>query len=98
MSSELKSKLNLETAKIAWAELQLFFASGKAVSVDTSLDMIDVACAMHLDHAAQIQDWMAKGLIGQVSDDQAKSWHKADAEVWALVIRPWVLVQSCSID
>jgi len=35
--------LNLETSRIAWEELQRFFASGKAIFVSGTLDLIDVA-------------------------------------------------------
>ena len=93
MSIDLKAQLNLETAKIAWSELQLFFASGKAISVHHTLDIIDVACAIHIDDTEDMQNWMSHDLVGQVSDHQAKAWHDSDASVWAVVIRPWVLVQ-----
>jgi len=96
MSSDLKTQLNLETAQIAWSELELFFASGKAIFVDASLDMIDVASAIHLDKAKQVQSWMDLDLVGPVSDSQAQCWHSEGASVWAVVIRPWVLVQSHS--
>jgi hypothetical protein len=98
MSADLKAQLNLETAQIAWSELELFFASGKAIFVDASLDMIDVACAIHLDRAEQIKDWMNQELIGQVPDKQAQAWVSDNATVWAVVIRPWVLVQSANKD
>lgn len=93
MSTDLKAQLNLETAKIAWSELQLFFASGKAIGVHASIDMIDVACAIHMDDTEAMQGWMSQNLVGQLSDEQAKAWHDSDASVWAVVIRPWVLVQ-----
>ena len=42
----IEQRLNLQTAKIAWSELLRFFAAGKAVCVDRSLDLIDVAASM----------------------------------------------------
>ena len=38
-----KAKLNLETAQVAWTELQRFFAQGSVIRVDSSLDLIEVA-------------------------------------------------------
>ncbi len=89
----LPDKLNLETSKIAWAELMTFFASGMAVYVSHTLDLIKVACVLVEDDKTQMQQWMDDGLVANVSDEQAKAWHETDATVWAVVIKPWVLVQ-----
>jgi len=90
---DLASELILETAQIHWHELQRFFASGNAIAVDESLDLIYVATEITKDNAAQIKIWMDAGLVDAVKDSQAQEWHKQNAVVWALVIKPWVLVQ-----
>lgn len=36
----LYAKINLETAQIPWKELERFFAAGRIISVDDSVDMI----------------------------------------------------------
>ncbi len=41
----LKAKLNQETAKASWKELQPFFARGQTVYVAPELDLIEVALA-----------------------------------------------------
>ena len=87
------SELLLETAQIRWHELQRFFASGNAIAVDASLDLIQVATEITRDNAAQIKQWMEQGLVDAVKDEQAKTWYEQDAVVWALVVKPWVLVQ-----
>jgi hypothetical protein len=92
-SSQLKAELNLETARIAWRELQRFFANGSALTVDPALDLLDVATAMAQDRATDINEWLESGQLMPVSDEQALSWHERDLELWALVIKPWVLVQ-----
>lgn len=89
----LASELLLETAQIRWHELQRFFASGNAIAVDASLDLIKVATEITNDNAAQVKQWMADGLVDVVKDNQAAQWYEQDAWVWALVIKPWVLVQ-----
>jgi hypothetical protein len=91
---DLASELVLETAQIRWSELQRFFASGNAIAVDASLDLIEVATEITKDNAAQVKVWMDASLVDTVKDVQAAEWYEQDALVWALVIKPWVLVQS----
>jgi hypothetical protein len=93
LSNDLNQKLNLETAQIPWHELQRYFASGNAIFVDASLDLIQVATQISEDKASQIKIWMESGLLDVVKDSQAALWYEEDAIVWALVIKPWVLVQ-----
>jgi len=92
-SAPLYSKVNRETAKIAWKELQVHFASGNTVFVDGSLDLVEVAVAMSEDSKSILEEMMAQGKVGHVTDTQAEAWLKQDALLWAVVIRPWVLVQ-----
>ncbi len=49
-----RAKVNLETAQIAWKELQRYFASGVALAVAADLDLVEVAYQMSVDNAAQI--------------------------------------------
>jgi hypothetical protein len=90
----LSDKLNQETAKIHWHELQRFFASGHAIMVDAQLDLTDVAAQIAQDNAAQIKSWMAAGLVDSVTDTQAQQWYEHNTLLWAVVIKPWVLVQN----
>ena len=83
----------METSRIAWKELQKFFASGLAVKISTKLDMIEVALQMHEDNKSQFEQWLSANLVGKVTDEQASAWLTADTEVWAVVVSPWVLVQ-----
>lgn len=89
----LRAKVNLETSCIAWKELQRFFASGAAISVSTDLDLVEVAFQISEDNKQQVQQWLSAGKIGAVTDSQALTWYEADAEVWAVVVSPYVLVQ-----
>jgi hypothetical protein len=96
--TDLASELVLETAKIRWHELQRFFASGNAIAVDESLDIIQVAADITKDNAVQVKAWMDAGLVDTVKDTQAAEWYEQDALVWALVIKPWVLVQPIKVS
>ena len=40
---ELKAKLNLETSRIHWHDLQTYFARGQVVRVAPELDILEVA-------------------------------------------------------
>lgn len=90
--------INLETSRIAWKELQRYFASGSAIFVSGALDLVEVAVQISKDNRAQVAQWMDAGQIARVSDAQAQAWYEADAEVWAVVVRPYVLVQSSKIS
>ncbi len=90
-----KDKVNLETSKIAWQELQRFFASGLAVFVASELDLVEVAHQFSIDNKNQVAAWMQNQQVGLVPDAQAVAWLEADADVWAVVVKPWILVQGC---
>jgi hypothetical protein len=88
-----RARINCETAKIAWTELQRFFAGGRTVSVSPGLDLVDVAYQVCVDNKGRIESWLASGRVGPVSDAQAREWLEANALMWAVVVKPWVLVQ-----
>ena len=88
-----KAELNQETSLIAWHELQRFFATGQAIYVAPELGLIDVALQVSENNSSQIQDWTQALKIAKVNDDQARQWYESDASVWAVVVKPWVLVQ-----
>ena len=89
----VRGKLNSETARIAWKELQRYFAGGYTLLVSQQLDLIDVGYQFHQDNAAQIEQWLNSELISQVSNEQALQWYNDDATLWACVVSPWVLIQ-----
>ena len=88
-----REKVNLETSQIAWAELQRFFASGVAIYVAPELDLVDVAYQFSIDNKEQVEQWLQSGQVTRVSDQQALTWYQTDAMVWAVVVKPWILVQ-----
>ncbi|MDA8786509.1 DUF2288 domain-containing protein [Porticoccaceae bacterium] len=92
-SQTLIARLNGETAKIAWHELQKHYASGNVLAVATGADLIKVAIALHRDDRDQVQQWLDDDSVGQVQDQQAMDWYDNNKLLWALVIPPFVLVQ-----
>jgi hypothetical protein len=88
-----RTKVNLETAPIAWKELLRFFAGGLVIAVGSQLDLVEVALQMSQDNKIQIEQWLSEGKIAKVSDELAREWLDADALLWAVVVKPWILVQ-----
>jgi hypothetical protein len=93
MNSLEKEKIQLETAKIYWSELQRFFAKGEAIWISTQLDLIDVAYHFYIDDKKQVQEWLNNKTIAQVPDELALEWFNSNTQLWAVVIKPFVLVQ-----
>jgi len=93
MNDPIWLDLNQQTAKISWKELQRFFASGQAIYVAPSLDLVESAYVFAKDDSEQLQSWMEQEQVYAVRDEQARHWLETDALVWAVVVRPLILVQ-----
>jgi hypothetical protein len=89
----LKAKITGETARIHWHELQKFYAAGAVIEVVAGLDLVDVAYALAIDDKQQVAGWLQDGQLQRVEDSRASYWHQGNAELWAVVVSPWVLVQ-----
>lgn len=90
---ELRAKINMETARLPWSELQRHFAQGTVIYVSEELDLIDVGVRISHDDKDSIARWMAEGKVAKVSDVQAQTWAASGASLWASVISPFILVQ-----
>ena len=91
--TELRAKVNRETARLPWRELEKQFACGTVVFVSDELDLVDVAVRISHDDKLNIAQWMAEGKVAKVSDQQAQHWFESDASLWAAVVSPFILVQ-----
>jgi hypothetical protein len=88
-----RARLNGETAKIPWSELQRYFAGGKLLWVTAELDLVDSAWAIQQDDLQTVQAWTASGQLAPATDAQARLWFEREVLLWAVVVKPWVLVQ-----
>lgn len=88
-----RTKVNLETSLIPWKELLRFFASGTVIAVSIELDLVDVAVQISEDNKTQVEQWLLAGKVAPVSDELAKAWLETDVSLWAVVVKPWILVQ-----
>lgn len=92
---ELKrARIISETAKIPWLDLQRFFAAGKVMRVNPELDLVVVAFALQEDDIEQLKIWTEAMQVFPVTDDEARCWVASKASLWAVVVKPWVLVQT----
>jgi hypothetical protein len=90
---ELRAKLNLETGRLGWPELQRHFARGVVIVAARELDLVEVAATFAENDTLRTEQWIATGRIRRASDADARNWHASDATLWAVVARPWVIVQ-----
>ena len=88
-----KAKINLETAKIAWVELQRFFAAGMVIQVSKGQDLTGVALSISEDDAQTIGRLIDEGKISVVTDAKALEFFESNAIVWSVVVKPYVLIQ-----
>jgi hypothetical protein len=92
-SEILRAKLNLETAQLAWPELERHFARGVVVKVANGMDLVDAALQVAENNAATVQAWLAEGRIAKAELADAEDWHARQPMFWAVVVAPWVLIQ-----
>jgi len=90
----LRAKLNLETSQLPWKELLRYFAAGMVIAVSSDLDLIEVALRISNDDKDAVAQWMKEQRVLKVSDAQASAWMEADALLWTVVVKPWILVQA----
>lgn len=91
-----KIELNAETARLAWPELERSFARGVVIVIAESHDLVDIATSFALDEAEVVSAGMANGTIRKATDADAVHWAEIDADFWAVVVAPFVLVQVVS--
>ncbi|WP_239326139.1 DUF2288 domain-containing protein [Snodgrassella gandavensis] len=89
----LEQKINLETARICWHELQPHFARGSCIYVAPELDLVDIARMIAADDSATIALLIHKGKISKISDIMAQQYFDCNQPMWAVVVRPYVLIQ-----
>lgn len=94
VSDEAYAAILGATAQIEWKVLEPHFARGDLLAVDAALDLVQVAAAMMEDNSEAIKGWMDAGQLQVATDSRAADWAARNPDtLWAVVIRPWVLVQ-----
>lgn len=70
-----------------------WFAKGKLLWVTGKQDLVAVAEAIARDDKQHVTTLLHEGHLQHLSDELAHDYQKRDPELWATVVRPWVLVQ-----
>ncbi len=86
-------RLNAETARLTWPELERHFARGVVIKVATGLDLIEAATQIIQDDKTTVAKWMEAGQLGHPTLDDARDWVERQPDFWAVVVAPWVLIQ-----
>jgi hypothetical protein len=89
----LRAKLNGETGRISWRELERHYARAVLIRVGEELDLVEVALRIAKNDTTQIESWLSSGALRRAADADARDWHRRDPSLWAVVTVPWVLVQ-----
>lgn len=92
--ASLRTRLNLETAVIAWEEVARHFARGAVLTVNRDLDLIEAAAAVAEDDRQRVAAWLEADKLHRTTTTEAREWAEGRAEVWSVVVAPWVLVQA----
>lgn len=89
----LTAKLNSETAKLRWTELEPHFARGAVIVVAPDLDLVEVAGRVAADDKPAVSAWLEQGRLQRAEPRHAEDWSARNPQLWAVVTAPWVLVQ-----
>lgn len=90
----LRDRLNLETARISWPELERYFAGGKVIHISPDIDLVETAACLVEDNTQKIQQWIDQQQLQHLESETAKQWVTEQPDnLWAVVVAPWVLVQ-----
>ncbi len=92
-NEDMKEKLNAETGKLVWGELEKHYARGVVVKVSSDLDLVEVAICFAEDNKEPIERWLTSGELERAMEEDARRWGEEAPLFWAVVVAPWVLAQ-----
>jgi hypothetical protein len=93
---DLRTRLNLETGRVGWKDIEILFARGMLMAVAPELDLVEVAALTAENETAKMKAWTDQGMVGALTPERAKDWQVREPELWAVVVAPWAFVQERS--
>jgi hypothetical protein len=90
---DLRTRLNFETGRVGWKDIEILFARGMVMVVAPELDLVEVAALTAENNTELVKVWTDSGLVGAMSTEQALDWQLREPELWAVVVAPWAFVQ-----
>jgi len=88
-----KEQLNLETAKIEWKALEVFFAQGKLLIVDNSADLVEVAAVIGDNQVNKLESLITENKVAFATPAWIKDNCTESTILWAVVVSPYVVAQ-----
>ena len=91
----LKQDLTNEIQEIDWMALKDHHKRKAVFIVGPTLDLVEVAMAVHEDVSSLIKIWMDSGELAAPTEEQTEEWKKEETKALAkfLIIQPYVLAQ-----
>jgi hypothetical protein len=89
----LDQKLNMETAKLSWRELEVFFAKGTLLQVALGEDLIATAELIATNNQSELEKLIVDKKIEFATPEWIRSNCQPTTELWTLVVAPYVLCQ-----
>jgi hypothetical protein len=90
----MRETLMASMGPIELSDLRPHLVRDAVITVDRSLDLLDVGEAVAHDDKARVSAWLAAGLLAKPSLEQLERWSKTHGPaLTALVVQPFVLVQ-----
>ena len=87
-------KLEKYTGVVDWEYLQPHFESGALIYVDIGLSITKVGQALADDDKEKIEAWLKSGDLVKPSEPHQKWWQENPQQFTALVVSPFVLIQT----
>jgi len=87
-------KLEKYTGEVDWAYLKKHFEHGVLIWVDPALSLVEVGHVIAIDDTDRVQEWKRNGDLVVPSAPHAEHWEKTQARFAALVVSPFVLIQT----
>lgn len=92
--SEDRERFEKDLAEVNWRSLRIHTQRDALILVDVQLDLVEVACRVTADAAADVGEWIENGLIVKPTADQLVSWEtELDKPFRMLIAAPYILIQ-----
>ncbi len=92
--SEVREKFEQDLAEVDWKSLRIHLQRDALILVADRLDLVEVACKVVADAAAEIGGWISDGALVKPSAAQLNAWEtQLDKPFRMLIAAPYILIQ-----
>lgn len=94
---DLRKRFESELKNTDWKSLGPHFEKDRVLSVNESLDIIDVAIGIATDDADAVNGWVSTNKIIRPTKEEADRWLEDDCIFHFLIVQPFVLVKKLNL-